>query len=558
MKNEKIGLILSILICLFSIISTTIFNGYNDSRLQIVLLGMISIISFFIYKLNSNEYPYILYFLSLALLFHTSLVTSYIWGWDINKEYNLANNVLVNNFWNINTSSGLNSMITTVIFSPLLNLISNINLVWIYKIIIPIIFAFVPVVIYLICSKIFNKIIAIYAGLFLIFTVVFYTEMLQLVRQQIAELILVLLLYIYLIKNERNDNKQYIPIILLLIITLVLSHYALTYIYIFIFTSGYILYKISKTNDLFKLDFKVPINHIIFLTAFAVVWYFYTSTSDNVFNLLYNVKTIYTHVTTDLFNPQSTEALKLIVTSQATIFQNINKIFLIFFQFMIFIGLTTTILKNKKNIHTFIIISLINILFLISNIVLPYLSNSLNTTRIYHISILILSPFAIVGLILSLNIIPKLKTKNNFMIISLLLIIYFNLQNGLVYNFVGINGSIALSKNVDYPLVANTDLSVSDWFIQHSNNKNIYADANRIYMYASKGYKNIAEIRTDIPGNSTIYLSKYNVKSDELTIIQNDKYTHVKYNFNQINVNTIYANDNSKLLYNQKELIIIK
>jgi hypothetical protein len=77
-------------------------------------------------------------------------------------------------------------------------------------------------------------------------------------------------------------------------------------------------------------------------------------------------------------------------------------------------------------------------------------------------------------------------------------------------------------------------------------------------MYASKGYKNIAEIRTDIPGNSTIYLSKYNVKSDELTIIQNDKYTHVKYNFNQINVNIIYANDNSKLLYNQKELIIIK
>ena len=554
---KKIGLIGSLIILILSFVSTSIFNIYGNSVLQIILLLIISIYSYFIYLFDKKDYPIILYFLSLALLIHSSFISYYLWGWDINYEYSYVNNVLAHNYWDINYPFQINSMLTTVILLPIINLISNINLILIFKLLIPIIFAFVPVVIYSIYSKIFNRSIAIYASLFFIFTFVFYTEMLQLIRQQIAELILVLLLYVYFIKIEKKINKQYNILLLLLLTTLVFSHYAITYIYLFILVSAYIIYKVLNRYNIFKLNFNIPLSHIIFLIIFTNIWYTYTSSSINTNNIIEIIYNIYNYIISDLFNPNVTEALKLLITPQSTILQNISRYLDIYFQFMILLGIITIIIKYKKNINTFIIISFLNVSFLILNLIIPYLSNSLNTSRIYQIALLILSPYVIIGIIQFSKINSKL-TKHCFKIISILLIIYFSLNNGLIYNIFGINSSFTLNNNVDYPIVTISDLSASDWIIQHNNEQNLYADTNRIYLFVSKQYTNITEIFNHIPINSTIYLSEYNVKNNEFSITLDQNVIQIKYNFNQINLNTIYSNKNSKILYIQKEIILFK
>jgi glycerophosphoryl diester phosphodiesterase len=120
----------------------------------------------------------------------------------------------------------------------------------------------------------------------------------------------------------------------------------------------------------------------------------------------------------------------------------------------------------------------------------------------------------------------------------------------------GIKSSITLSNNEDYTIVANSDLLTSKWITIIGNEQKIYVDANRRYLFVSIQYENITEITDSIPGNSTVYLSKYNVKNGELSIIKDNTFIQYKYDFSQKYMNTIYSNKYSKIIYSQRSTII--
>jgi len=99
----------------------------------------------------------------------------------------------------------------------------------------------------------------------------FYTEMLSLARQQIAELFLVLLLMVLISDNLTKTKKSFLLVIFGL--SIVISHYGLTYIMMIIMLlSGVILYLMDKNffnssiNYLTKI-FKV--NTIISITNYV-------------------------------------------------------------------------------------------------------------------------------------------------------------------------------------------------------------------------------------------------------------------------------------------------
>jgi uncharacterized membrane protein len=548
----------SVSLILVSILSAYIFNAYNNITLQIILYIGIAIIPFILNDTKQNEFPLIIYCVSLSLLLSSSLISNYIWGWDINFEYKNSNNVLMNNYWDINYKLPVNSMLTIVILSPILSIFSNVNLIWIFKIVYPIIFALVPVVAYLIYSKVFDKKIAAFSTLFLIFTITFYSEMLQLARQETAELIMILICYVYITKYSKEQIKKFTPILLLLLTTIVISHYALTYLFLFVLITSYFMISLLKRYKLINLNYNIPIYHIVFLTIITFSWYTYTSLSINIVNIIDLITQMTNSILTDLFNLQKLQALSIIISPENEIIRLLYRIIILFSQTMIVLGVIVTINKYRKNLNIYHIISIIFLTFLIFNLFIPYLSSSLNTTRIYHISLLILSPYAIIGLITGKNI--KFLSKYNkyyFKIISLLLVIYFCFNNGLVYYTFSIDNSwITLKTDVDFPIFTKADVISSNWFIKNNNEQQLYADVNRINLFWSKPYDNINVMSQIIPENSIIYISNYNVIHNTLNVENNTKVNQIKYNFS--NLDLIYNNENSKIFSNQEILTLFK
>jgi uncharacterized membrane protein len=263
-----------ILIPLLSILGAYMMNVYQSNILTMFMILLIGIVAFTIGTgrfFSTRLYPLVIFSISIAILLHMSLISNYIWGWDINSEYFLANQVSLNSFWNVSLSSNYNSMLSVVILAPILTSYIKLNLVWILKIVYPIMFSMVPLGLYYVYSKQTCPKIAFYATFFFMILFTFYTEMLSLARQQIAELFLVLLLMVLISDNLTKTKKSFLLVIFGL--SIVISHYGLTYIMMIIMLlSGVILYLMDKNffnssiNYLTKI-FKV--NTIISITNYV-------------------------------------------------------------------------------------------------------------------------------------------------------------------------------------------------------------------------------------------------------------------------------------------------
>ncbi len=224
-----------ILLPFISIIGAYLMNYYQINLFFMVLIFLICLVALMVgfqKVLSPKMYPLAILCISLALLFHRSLISTYIWGWDLNLEYYLAQNVIQNGYWFMDFPDTYNSMLSVIMLAPSLYFYTGINLVWIFKIVYPFIFAFLPVGLYFIFKKQTNPPIAFLSVFFFISLFTFYTEMLAVARQMIAELFLVLIILLMVSKGMNMAKRSLLAI--LFSISLIFSHYSLSYILLFL------------------------------------------------------------------------------------------------------------------------------------------------------------------------------------------------------------------------------------------------------------------------------------------------------------------------------------
>jgi uncharacterized membrane protein len=121
-------------------------------------------------------------------------------------------------------------MLSLVILPVLYSSLLNIDLLLIFKAIYPILFSVVPLCIYQITLEQFNKKTAFLSAFFLVSGFMYYTVMLGLNRQQIAEIFVVLFLLTMQTKGLSPTNRFILFIVFSF--SIVVSHYALTYIFL--------------------------------------------------------------------------------------------------------------------------------------------------------------------------------------------------------------------------------------------------------------------------------------------------------------------------------------
>lgn len=150
--------------------------------------------------------PLCIYLLAVALQLQTTLVSPNLVGSDIHLEYFVSNQVLEHGYWNPSDSgTTLNACLGIAVLIPVYKLLTGMTLVWVFKLIAPLMFAVLPLIMYRIFKPQFGGLVSVLAVIFFVTMPMFTMDLVQLVRQQQAELFLVFVLFALL------DDKLSLP-----------------------------------------------------------------------------------------------------------------------------------------------------------------------------------------------------------------------------------------------------------------------------------------------------------------------------------------------------------
>ena len=363
--------------------------------LLIIVIISIIVLATFDRIIPTRLYPLAIFVISIALLFHNSLLSPYLYGTDILFEHYIYTLVEINSQWDPSRPYTCNSMLSITILPVIYSKVLEMEGTWIFKIVYPLLFSFVPLGLYHIYQGLTSEKTAFLSSFFFVSLAVFYTVMLYLARQQIATLFFVLLLLLILKKDMSAIKRS--TLILLFSSSLIVSHYALSYIFIFYLLLGYcslLLIWNEKVN--------ITATLVILFIVMALSWYIYISRSAS-FNVILTIGDhIYGSIYTDMLNPHARgkEIAQIMgITSTVSSGHNIGRFFFQITLFFIVVGWFITILNRKhmKFSREYIVLSSISMVILLICVVLPKFITNFNMDRMYIVTLLMLAPFCVLG-----------------------------------------------------------------------------------------------------------------------------------------------------------------
>lgn len=579
------------LIPFLSIFGTYLVNFHQNNILLmflIVILALIVILIAFDKLIPKNLYPLAVFIIAISLLFHRSLISMYLWGWDIQLEYYFSNLVNMNSHWNQVLPSGINAMLSIVMLAPIYSIISNMDIGWVFKIIYPLLFSLVPLGLYRVFQKQTDDKTAFLSCFFFVSIFTFYTEILALARQQIAELFLVLLILSMIDKNMDKIKRSFLFTIFG--ISLAVSHYGLSYIFMFslIATCLFLVLaenpEIQRLRDNFyakfgrkrekpagnpnspKVDRTISSTFVLLFIVFTLTWYMYVSASSAFDAIVRIGDHIASNIFTEFLNPEAAQGWGIIIGETVSPLHSVTKYLHLLFQFFIAVGILTLLFKRSemkfgKEYEAF---SLINFAICFSGIAIPYFASSLNTTRLYQITLIFLAPFCVIGGITVFRMMSRVvraswtdqRVRSSLKVLSMFFAIFLLFNTGFVYEIAKDHpGSIALSQES-----VRESKNIEDKARLY-NCINVFEQDVYGAKWLSKNRENNKKIYTDCVGSAPLW--SYGmiecepiIRVTNTTKIQKEAYTYLSYpNVVEKIVQVYYAGPQKRIdLYNTTEL----
>lgn len=566
----------AIILPILSVVGTFWVNVMNSNIILLFTILMIAI--FFIISIISEKfisksfYFLVIFSTSLALLFHSSLISNYIYGArDGHLEYFVAKLTKENNYWNSSSYSyeiqygRFNSMLSITVFPTIYSNALNVEIELIYKVIFPVIFAFTLLGLYKIwVENIGWKKTALIAAFLLMSQETFYSEMVWLARQMMAELFFALLILVIMDKNLKSSSAKII--LIFFSFGLIVSHYAMALIFLFIVTAAWLYTSLSK---------KKPRNlDLIFIIIFAIImfsWYIYVSNSTTFRSILRFGDHVLNNLN-EFFDPTSRGEYVMRGLGMEPIrspLKLVSRTFAYAVQFFITIGFVVAMTNPKKLAVNpeYVVFLLMAMVILGACIVLPSFAETLNMTRFYHITLFFIAPCFAFGC----NAFIDFLTKKNKEIISSILVIiilvpYLLFQTNFIYEITKTEAwSIPLSKErMDRTLLYGTRGYLDDelvtsaqWLSKNVNvhHSQIYADMisrSRVltsYGMIYSGHIDLLTNSTNILPNGIVYLNRLNVV-EGLIVGRNNYWNYSDFSDIFNNLSKIYSNGECEIYLN--------
>lgn len=548
------------LIPFLSIIGTYLVNFYQSHIVLYILLIILSLmpVSTIIFNIPSESlYPTTIFIIAISLLYHWSLIGMHLSGGDIHYEYYYSNLVYLNNYWNSDIGNSINAMLSIVMLAPIISIICDMSLVWVFKIVFPLFYALVPLGLYQVFQKQIDKKSAFLSAFFFMAVFPFFSEMLQLARQQIAELFLVLLILLISDKNMNSSKRAILSI--LFAISLAVSHYGLSYFYLFLLIVSIVV--LFLKGDYSKEKINVTHTFLLVYLVFILAWYIYLSSSSAVITLINVIEHIIQNLASSLLNSETSQGLAMIINGYSPLHE-VTKYFYLVSQLFIFIGVIGLMFipnehKFGREYGTFSIVSLI---ICLSGIVIPNFASALNTTRLFHITLFFLAPFSVTGVQLFFNILYKTKPTYNILakkMFSIYLMFFLLLTSGFFYELAGdMPVSIALNDTFDATRYNDMEVYNAKWVSNSLNESKIYADPYGKYLLEEFLPTNKVELFAEGEMNGFLYLREINLKTGTIPCIKREKsvsrinYQSLDKSTFYVDANKVYSNGGSDLLLN--------
>lgn len=348
-----------------------------------------------------------LYITSASLVFATSFAQSpyEIFGYDINGELFFANKVLEDHYWDAKINHPYNSVLSVTFLAPIISLVTSLSNLFILKIIYPSLFSLIFILLYKVVTSRMNTIAAYFSTLFFLYLFTNFTEMLALGRQMIAEFLLVTILFLIILQGNRVNLAGNLSAYIILLLGLALSHYSTAFIFSYVLIAGMVFVELfSKVG----LEFNIPsankkkYNILFLLFAFITyLWYTNVTEGANFLNLLGLFKAIFIHLN-EIFNPTYSQAYSAIImptTLGRDISRLVNLIGLAFIVLGFLAEINLFVKKRLRGIWAYYAIQFSLPFFILDvfGFFVPFLSNALNATRLYQISLIVLFPYFYTG-----------------------------------------------------------------------------------------------------------------------------------------------------------------
>ncbi|MFC1917789.1 DUF2206 domain-containing protein [Chloroflexota bacterium] len=510
-----------------SIFGTYMVNVHHSNILLMVLIAVVAIVAIvigFTRWIPKRHFPLAVFVIGLSLLFSRSLISMYITGSDIHEEYFVASSIISAGFWNTEIQTLLNSLLSITILAPVTSIISDISLTWLFKVIYPLLTALVPLGIYQASRRQIGDRPAFFSAFFFMSISHFYGGLAVLLRQEIASVFLVMLGILMVDEKMTFMKKALLGIVFGTAI--VVSHYMLSVYYIggiiFVFGAHYLLrqswfrrgrnwlyiklhiYQKSALRELPMLTKSGPMKYAVLFVipflVFAIAWYVFISDSA-VFNVFIRIVTGVVTSIPDYLNPETSHGLDVVLRApNPGLLHTFNAIINYLNQVFIIIGVVFVLVKflHSPFKRGYTALAVLSLAVIAAGVVIPYASLRVDMQRLYHITLIFLSPFVIYGALTLFNIISRAVTCHwsswklrkgikvaVFACASLYLAAFFLFESGMVWQLTETYyGSVSLSQEA---IKASDDrLAKSNFYGNVTPVQDIYS---AIWLSENKGYE---------------------------------------------------------------------
>jgi uncharacterized membrane protein len=532
-------------------------------------------------KLRESYYPYLIGTVGLALLLQSTLISSGLIGSDVHTEYYFYYKAL--NGWNYADPHPYNSAAGSTLLAPFLTNVFHIPGYWIYKLVFPLIFSVVPVLLYYVFRKEFGAKVAFFASLFFVIVPTWSMELIGIPRQMLGEVMLALCLFVVIVSKWRLLVK--VPLLIVFGVIGATFHYIM----------GPIILLYLCLGGFFLLFFKrrvFPVKWMSLIVGVLVIcnvaYYGWvckgmpltclTTGSDIVVNLIVDIFPssmsflkpdveipVYPYIEPGTEYPEgmSEEIDKVVAQAEDDIttttdnttsylpgfiantdpvikaawggdFNQVDvwgKVFRVIqyaTQLCIIVGCIVMVKNRKKYSAEYLCFCGAAAFMLGMCMFVPHFAAMINATRFYHLSLFVLAPVFVVG---------GMTIFRNMKILSLGLIIpYFVFTSGAMFeltqqtniNQINMPYSISLSNHrVDMVGVfTENDLKVRDWAVENNLVINMYADTHSQLILWEKAYTYWRDLRAaletkEFKTGKYIFLSERNNK-DQVLVLRPD------------------------------------
>lgn len=517
---------------ILAILGTILANFNGNSMILLLLIGIVAVTVLMVSIRPRTNWLLILLMISISVLFYGSLISNYIVGYDVHPAYHVFENTHENGIWNLGARDTVilrtGQMLSVTIFPVIYSEILNLEGTWIFKIVYPLIFALVPVGLYQLYQKYMKKKVAFVASFVILANMVFFYELPSLPTQMIAELFLALSLIV--VFHQKLSLTVKMLLFTIFGAGIIVSHYGISYVFlILIFLSWFVSF-IRKRKSV------ITVTYVMLFFVMAFSWYIYTSQSASFMSLVEMGENIQRSFWIDLLNPSSRPdpALTAVGVGEPamSIGHWLGRGFHYTVQFFIVLGVVSFVMKREKGYKfdpEYVVMSLTVLVFALLPLAAPSF-NLLNVTRTYHISLLLLAPFCMIGGNSLFSFYPRFRRNFlPFFFTSIIVTSLFLFETGFVYEITGDESySIPLSKyrmnraysyGVGY-LTESVDVSSAKWLrsnIVLTASTFIYADIVSM-SFVLTSYAVFPRSQTEILTNATpfdrmsayVYLRNFN------------------------------------------------